>query len=64
MEVAAKRAALGFETLRKAVEEPGAVTTPSGLVFRHIREGTGPSPGSSDRVTIYYHGELLTHVEI
>ncbi len=64
MEAAAKRAALGLATLRKASEEPEAVTMPSGLVFRHIKEGTGPSPGPSDRVTVFYHGELLTRVGI
>ncbi len=64
MEATAKRAALGLAALRKAAEEPGVVITPSGLVFRHIKEGTGPSPGPSDRVTVFYHGGLLTRVGI
>ncbi len=59
MEVASKRAVNGLAALRKAAEEPGAVTTPNGLVFRHIIEGTGPNPGPTDRVSVFYHGELL-----
>ncbi len=59
MEVASERAVNGLAALRKAAEEPGAVTTSSGLVFRHIIEGKGPNPGPTDRVSVFYHGEQL-----
>jgi FKBP-type peptidyl-prolyl cis-trans isomerase FkpA len=36
----------------------GAVTTPSGLVFRTMREGSGASPTAADKVTVHYRGTL------
>ena len=38
--------------------EPGAVTLPSGLIYREITPGDGPSPGPTDTVKIDYHGTL------
>jgi len=40
----------------KAAKEPGAQTTPSGLVIRSLKEGTGPSPQASDKVRVHYRG--------
>lgn len=37
----------------------GVVTTPSGLQYQILKEGTGPSPGPRDRVTVHYKGTLL-----
>jgi FKBP-type peptidyl-prolyl cis-trans isomerase FkpA len=37
-------------------KEAGAVVTPSGLVYRSLREGTGASPTASDVVTVHYRG--------
>ncbi len=42
--------------LAAAAKEPGAVVTPSGLVFRSLKEGTGASPKASDTVTVNYVG--------
>lgn len=42
----------------KMAEEPGAVTLPSGLVYREITPGDGVSPAVSDTVKIDYHGTL------
>jgi FKBP-type peptidyl-prolyl cis-trans isomerase FkpA len=42
-----------------AAKEPGAVTTPTGLVFRSIQEGTGPSPAATDVVKVHYTGSLI-----
>lgn len=41
-----------------AAKEPGAVRTPSGLVFRTLTPGTGPSPSASDKVKVNYEGRL------
>lgn len=35
------------------------VTTPSGLVYQSLREGTGPSPSAADTVRVHYRGMFL-----
>jgi FKBP-type peptidyl-prolyl cis-trans isomerase FkpA/FKBP-type peptidyl-prolyl cis-trans isomerase FklB len=49
---------LGQAFLAKAAEEPGAVTLESGVVYRELEPGDGPSPNPTDRVSIHYHGTL------
>jgi FKBP-type peptidyl-prolyl cis-trans isomerase FkpA len=44
--------------LEAAGKEPGATTTPSGLVFRTLTPGTGDSPAATDTVKVHYHGTL------
>jgi FKBP-type peptidyl-prolyl cis-trans isomerase FkpA len=39
-----------------AAREPGAVVTPTGLVYRSLKEGEGPSPASTDKVRVHYRG--------
>ena len=41
-------------------EAPAAAdeTTPSGLVYHSLKEGTGPSPAASDTVKVHYRGTL------
>ena len=39
-----------------AAKEPGAVVTPSGLVFRSLQDGSGPAPAASDTVKVNYRG--------
>jgi FKBP-type peptidyl-prolyl cis-trans isomerase FkpA len=51
-----KEQAKGY--LDKAGREPGAVVTPSGLVFRTITPGTGDVPKPTDRVSVQYEGRL------
>jgi len=41
-----------------AAAEPGAVKTASGLVFRTLSPGKGPSPKATDRVSVHYQGTL------
>jgi FKBP-type peptidyl-prolyl cis-trans isomerase len=53
---AERQASAGF--LAQAAREPGAVRTPSGLVMRELRAGTGSSPAAGDRVKLHYHGRL------
>ena len=42
----------------KAAKEAGAVVTDSGLVFRPLKEGKGPSPQATDTVRVHYRGTL------
>ncbi len=44
------------DPLAAAAAEPGAVVTPSGLVYRVVKEGTGASPAATDTVKVHYRG--------
>jgi FKBP-type peptidyl-prolyl cis-trans isomerase FkpA len=46
-----------------AAQEPGAVKTPSGLVFRTLTPGTGKSPAATDVVKVHYRGTLTDGTE-
>jgi FKBP-type peptidyl-prolyl cis-trans isomerase FkpA len=39
-----------------AAKEPGAVASPSGLVYRSLKEGKGASPVATDVVKVHYRG--------
>ncbi len=39
-----------------AAKEAGAVVTPSGLVYRALKEGTGANPTAADSVKVHYRG--------
>ena len=39
-----------------AAKEAGAGVTPSGLVYRSLKDGTGASPGANDQVKVHYRG--------
>jgi FKBP-type peptidyl-prolyl cis-trans isomerase FkpA len=39
-----------------AAKESGAVVTPSGLVYRSLKDGGGASPGATDTVKVHYRG--------
>jgi FKBP-type peptidyl-prolyl cis-trans isomerase FkpA len=45
--------------LEKAAAVPGAVRTPSGLIYRELRAGTGTSPLPTDTVKVNYRGTLI-----
>jgi len=49
--------------LEKAAKEPGAIKTESGLVYRELTPGTGPSPSATDMVTVNYRGTLIDGTE-
>lgn len=49
--------------LDKAAAEPGAIRTPSGLVYKELQPGTGPSPTASDVVRVNYRGTLMDGTE-
>jgi FKBP-type peptidyl-prolyl cis-trans isomerase FkpA len=42
-----------------ASKEQGAVTTTTGLIFRTLRPGNGPSPTVKDTVKVNYEGKLV-----
>ncbi|MEO5345257.1 MAG: FKBP-type peptidyl-prolyl cis-trans isomerase [Magnetococcus sp. YQC-9] len=44
-------------------KRPGVTTTRGGLQWEVIREGSGPKPGFSSRVTVHYRGTLVNGVE-
>jgi FKBP-type peptidyl-prolyl cis-trans isomerase FkpA len=44
------------DPLKAAAAETGAIVTPSGLVFRMLTEGKGPSPTATDTVKVHYRG--------
>ncbi|MFP3941696.1 MAG: FKBP-type peptidyl-prolyl cis-trans isomerase [Thermoanaerobaculia bacterium] len=50
--------AAGASALEEAGAQEGAVKTESGMVYRIVEEGTGESPGASDRVRVHYRGTL------
>jgi FKBP-type peptidyl-prolyl cis-trans isomerase FkpA len=41
-----------------AAAEAGAVKLGSGLVYKTIKPGSGPSPKATDTVSVHYHGTL------
>jgi FKBP-type peptidyl-prolyl cis-trans isomerase FkpA len=53
-----KMASLNKAVEEKAAREKGAVKTASGMVYLSLKEGTGPSPGPGDKVTVQYRGTL------
>ena len=44
------------DPLKLAAAEKGAVVTESGLIFRSLTEGSGPSPAATDTVKVHYRG--------
>jgi FKBP-type peptidyl-prolyl cis-trans isomerase FkpA len=43
----------------EAAKEPSAQITPSGLIYRSLKEGDGASPSASDKVKVHYRGTFL-----
>jgi FKBP-type peptidyl-prolyl cis-trans isomerase FklB len=43
--------------------KPGVVTTPSGLQYKILKEGTGPKPTAADKVVCNYRGTLINGTE-
>ena len=41
-----------------AMQEPGTVTTQSGLIYRSLKDGKGASPSATDTVKVHYRGTL------
>jgi FKBP-type peptidyl-prolyl cis-trans isomerase FkpA len=49
----------GQAFLDKAAQEPGAVKTPSGMVYTSLTPGTGPTPAPTDTVSVHYRGTFI-----
>lgn len=49
----------GREFLAANAKKEGVVVLPSGLQYKILREGTGRTPGPTDRVTVHYRGTLI-----
>ena len=49
----------GKQFLVENAKRAGVKTLPSGLQYEVMKEGNGPLPSSSDRVSVHYHGTLL-----
>lgn len=45
--------------LQENGQKEGVVTTASGLQYKVLVQGQGPSPKPSDKVTVHYHGTLI-----
>jgi FKBP-type peptidyl-prolyl cis-trans isomerase FkpA len=60
---AAREKAASAEFLAKAAQQPGAVKTESGLIYRQISPGTGESPKATDSVKVHYRGTLTNGTE-
>ncbi len=57
-------AALALASCSSSSTEPqGAITTPSGLVYRELKAGTGASPKATDAVKVNYRGTLMDGTE-
>jgi FKBP-type peptidyl-prolyl cis-trans isomerase len=52
-----KAAGVAFQA--KAAAEAGATRLDTGVILRHITEGTGPSPQQSDQVKVHYEGRFV-----
>jgi FKBP-type peptidyl-prolyl cis-trans isomerase FkpA len=56
--VADKEKVAGRTYVEKAAKEPGATKLPSGLVYKTLTPGSGPSPAATDKVKVNYEGRL------
>jgi FKBP-type peptidyl-prolyl cis-trans isomerase len=53
----------GESFLAQNKTKEGVATTPSGLQYQVLKEGTGQKPSASDSVTVNYKGSLITGKE-
>ncbi len=49
--------------LAKAATEPGVVKTPSGLLYKELKPGSGASPAAEDKVKVNYRGTFVNGKE-
>jgi FKBP-type peptidyl-prolyl cis-trans isomerase FkpA len=53
----------GQRFLKENAAKPGVNTTPSGLQYKVLREGSGKSPKATDVVVVNYRGTLINGKE-
>ena len=59
MQVASEKAtAAETAYIDKMVKESGGTKTAKGMLIKHTKEGTGPSPAATDEVKVHYEGRL------
>ena len=63
LQMAAQYRAEGEEFLAANAEKEGVVTLPSGLQYEVLQQGTGRSPGASDKVKVRYRSTLIDGTE-
>lgn len=49
----------GAAFLAANARKDGVITTASGLEYKVLKSGTGPSPKLDDKVKVHYHGTLI-----
>ena len=49
----------GQEFMAANAKKPGVVSLPSGLQYEVMKEGKGPRPSATSKVTCHYHGTLI-----
>jgi FKBP-type peptidyl-prolyl cis-trans isomerase FklB len=59
-EASAANLKAGQDFLEENKKRPEVTTTPSGLQYEVLTEGTGPKPTANNKVTCHYHGTLIT----
>ncbi len=62
-DAATKKAAEGEKFLTENKKKEGVKTTASGLQYKVMKEGSGPSPKETDTVVVQYKGTLLDGTE-
>lgn len=55
----AEQIAAGNKFMADNKTKAGVITTPSGLEYKIVKEGTGPKPTKDDIVKVHYHGTLM-----
>lgn len=63
LKLAEKNKAEGEAFLAGNKTKEGVITLPSGLQYKELTPGTGPSPAFSDTVTVNYRGTLIDGTE-
>jgi FKBP-type peptidyl-prolyl cis-trans isomerase len=53
----------GSAFLAQNAARSGVTTTQSGLQYEVLEQGSGPSPGATDRVRVHYRGSLIDGTE-
>jgi FKBP-type peptidyl-prolyl cis-trans isomerase FklB len=53
----------GEAFLAENAKKEGVITLPSGLQYKVLKEGSGPSPKATDSVTVHYRGTLVNGTE-
>jgi FKBP-type peptidyl-prolyl cis-trans isomerase FklB len=62
-EATQKNSATGEKFLAENKKKPGVKTTTSGLQYKVLKEGAGPSPKETDTVVTNYRGTLINGTE-